>query len=711
LQQSLQEQITTLNHGIPINPSSPKQVSTAIFGAPQSATKSILQQAATSIELSPQQRRMAQLILQYRGVILQQQPPKRMASSTTSTAVVAAVADSKNEPEESTTAAASSSSPPPSSNYQQPPAIASHEQVVESLFGPKSQMHEYWKEPLKRLSRSSARTLLTQLDPQHCPMGYDPNSQRKGTTTTTTAAAVAKKGTFLHFCQTQKKLYPECVILVRCGDFYETYGLDAVMLVEHVGLNPMAGKCKAGCPYRNIQSTVDALTQEGLSVAVYEEVGSVSSTQKLKTRLLTQIVSPACPTYLYDKNWLLGNNGGSGAAALEGLPPSRPCVGIVHTAAGYHFVEVSLEAQSIQYSERLTPEAVACRLAAYPPADPLLYIPTVTEYDEQIQGGGIYNFPFLPQRSTYNTNEDRGGYRLQPKVLSPHLVRDATSDADRYIPTIVETLLQLNERRQETSSASSSSSYPQRPTTMDDFTITTTTSSGITTNPLYVETANQLGLLKDPTIPSLISNVLDDAAPALARRFLQRYLLIPPPPNVAQAMSQVVDSLLQNHYALPPLTVPPIGKVLSLIRVGQASATIYGDLLQSLSTTLWLLQQEKDLLPVDALLVLCQHESGLTAERDSLLERCQQATEAMEAVISPVHHVDSYDHDDDDAVTEDPYVPLAFLERNESPWRGRVQPHVAQAAYERVQQAANELCRAVAEDFIVKDSSNQALIL
>jgi hypothetical protein len=256
---------------------------------------------------------------------------------------------------------------------------------------------------------------------------------------------------------------------------------------------------------------------------------------------------------------------------------------------------------------------------------------------------------------------------------------------------------------------------------MDDFTITTTTTSSssssqnsvTTTNPLYVETATQLGLLKDPTIPSLIANVLDDAAPALARRFLQRYLLVPPPPHVAQAMAQVVDSLMNDNHnvALPPLTVPPIGKVLSLIRVGQASASIYGDLCKSLSTTLWLLQpqqQKQDLLPVDALLVLCQHESGLPAERDSLLKRCEEAMEAMEAVISSVHHADAlYDDDhDDDAVMEDLYVPLTFLERNESPWRGRVQPHVAQAAYERVRQAANALCQAVAEDFIVEDSSN-----
>lgn len=32
------------------------------------------------------------------------------------------------------------------------------------------------------------------------------------------------------------------------------------MLVEYAGLNPMGNKAKAGCPYRNVQATLDGLT-------------------------------------------------------------------------------------------------------------------------------------------------------------------------------------------------------------------------------------------------------------------------------------------------------------------------------------------------------------------------------------------------------------------------------------------------------------------
>ena len=49
--------------------------------------------------------------------------------------------------------------------------------------------------------------------------------------------------------------------------FFLLAGVDALMLVAYAGLNPMGNKCKAGCPVRNIQATLDSLTSVDLSVA------------------------------------------------------------------------------------------------------------------------------------------------------------------------------------------------------------------------------------------------------------------------------------------------------------------------------------------------------------------------------------------------------------------------------------------------------------
>lgn len=62
------------------------------------------------------------------------------------------------------------------------------------------------------------------------------------------------------------------VLLTRVGEFYETYGVDAVMMMQHAGLNKMGQEIRAGCPRKNVQQTLDGLTGAGLTVAVYEEV-------------------------------------------------------------------------------------------------------------------------------------------------------------------------------------------------------------------------------------------------------------------------------------------------------------------------------------------------------------------------------------------------------------------------------------------------------
>ncbi len=699
--EELQQRIAQFNNGIPINVQSPKQVSLAVFGRPQSAAKGVLELAVVDHQLTSEKRQLAQLILECR-TSMQQRETRRSFSSTATSDSISTV----SRPQLFT--------------------ASTHEQIVDSLFDrPRSKLDEYWRDPLKLISRPVARELLKQLDATECPMGFDPTASPKKKAVVTVTAA-GKKGSFLAFCREQKRLYPQCVILTRMGDFYETFGIDAILLVEHVGLNPMGGKVKAGCPYRNVQATLNGLTDQGFSVAVYEEVGQTAS-NKLKTRVLSQIVSPASPTYLYDQNWLLGSDHDSGAA-LEQLPPSRPCVGIVHTAAGYHLAEVSLEERSVEYSERLTPEAVSCRLAAYPPAEPLVYIPSPTESVSS-------SLPFLPHSMRPSTNLKRdmveahfGGYRLRTVILPPHLIPTTDgSESERYINVIVEALLQWNEKRQDegnrdiiSSSRKPGSSISEKRLSHKDFTVS---QSFANTQPLYMETASQLGLLQDPAIPSLIAHVLDEAAPAATRRFLKRYLLVPPPPEVAQSMAKVVKSLLDDNSSnavLPRLTVPPLGKILSLVRAGQASATIYGELLHTIAVTRFVVSSPMHNLPVHALMTLCSHESGLVAEQESLALRCQQVMDVIEAIICPSHHVDDEilmlqnkvsQFTLEDPLTHYQYLPDAFVERNELTWRGRVQRVVAEQAYQKVEDAGHHLDAVIARDFIKGDDSNRGLIV
>lgn len=66
---------------------------------------------------------------------------------------------------------------------------------------------------------------------------------------------------------------------MQVGDFFEAYGVDAVLLVEYCGLNPMGGKAKAGCPKQNLQQTLDCLTSE-----VHSTIGSRAGDSFLDVR-------------------------------------------------------------------------------------------------------------------------------------------------------------------------------------------------------------------------------------------------------------------------------------------------------------------------------------------------------------------------------------------------------------------------------------------
>eukprot|EP00977_Amphora_coffeiformis_P025658 scaffold21117_cov170-Amphora_coffeaeformis.AAC.2 len=572
-----------------------------------------------------------------------------------------------------------------------------YEKKIHALFEDekKSKIHPFWKDVLLQLTRPSARSLIAQLS-SDCPMGYDPTAlpsdpllskSPEGSASTTT---VGKKGTFVGYVREQKEKHPDCIILCRCGDFYETFGVDAIMLIEHCGLNAMAGKAKAGCPICNIQATLNGLTEQGFRVAVYEESpdtdassgagSSGGSRSRLKSRYFSQMVDPASPIYLYDLS-LSGNT----ADTIDSAPAARPFCGVLSLAAGYTLVEVSWEERTARVSERLTAEAVACRLAAYPPADPLFYVPSPNEPDSS-------NLPFLPSRRELATAGC--GAKLRTRKLPPDLVKaGGPSEVERAKHIVVQAVLSL--------AGDDTENDTENRTTVDDFTLLSTETSF--TKPLYVETAQQLGLLQDRTIPPLLSYILPDAAPAATKRFLRRLLLTPPPPMKADALASLVVFFKERGPALPPLNVPPIGKVLSLLRAGQASAHVYGELLQTLESTVVVLERLKDTEPevIESLMAVLEYETEMKGDPESLRLRCAEARETIKAVVSPFHHPRESSGKSvfkDDTSDFGDCVPSAFFERNEV-WRRRVQPDVMRASYDQVAKAAEKLSKVVEEDF------------
>ena len=105
-----------------------------------------------------------------------------------------------------------------------------------------------------------------------------------------------------------KAKYPEAMLLFRVGDFYETYGEDAIKSSEVLGIvltrrsNGAAyGAEMAGFPHHALDTYLPKLVRAGLKVAVCEQLEDPKATKGLVKRGIVELVTPGVT---YDDNVL-----------------------------------------------------------------------------------------------------------------------------------------------------------------------------------------------------------------------------------------------------------------------------------------------------------------------------------------------------------------------------------------------------------------------
>jgi MutS domain I len=104
--------------------------------------------------------------------------------------------------------------------------------LIEHLMQPSSRIYPYWIDQLKRVTTRPAKNLLKQLVPDNV-IGH---LSGKGNAATP----------YIQQMIDAKNSHPDKLILFRVGEFYETNGVDAVILVNYLGLTPTGGKAEAG---------------------------------------------------------------------------------------------------------------------------------------------------------------------------------------------------------------------------------------------------------------------------------------------------------------------------------------------------------------------------------------------------------------------------------------------------------------------------------
>lgn len=98
---------------------------------------------------------------------------------------------------------------------------------------------------------------------------------------------------------TIKRKYPDALLLFRVGDFYETFGEDAIRAAGILGIvltkrrNGSASYVElAGFPYHSLDTYLPKLVRAGLRVAICDQLEDPKLTKKIVKRGVTELVTP-----------------------------------------------------------------------------------------------------------------------------------------------------------------------------------------------------------------------------------------------------------------------------------------------------------------------------------------------------------------------------------------------------------------------------------
>ncbi len=195
-----------------------------------------------------------------------------------------------------------------------------------------------------------------------------------------------------------KEKHPDAVLLFRVGDFYETFGEDAIRSAEILGItltkraNGAASFVElAGFPHHALDNYLPKLVRAGQRVAICEQLEDPKMTKKIVKRGITELVTPGVS---------LNDN------VLEHRENNfLACVHLDKKAAGIAFLDIStgefLTAEgSFEYIDKL--------LGNFSPKE-VLYESGTGKRFEELFGSKYYTFKL----DDWIFNEDTANERLQ----------------------------------------------------------------------------------------------------------------------------------------------------------------------------------------------------------------------------------------------------------------------------------------------------------
>ena len=132
-----------------------------------------------------------------------------------------------------------------------------------------------------------------------------------------------------------KAAHPDCVMLFRIGDFYETFHDDAKIVAEALGLTLTKrkdGVPLAGIPHHQLEPYLRRLSDRGFRVAVADQIEDAAQAKGVVQRAVTRVVTPG--TLVDDALMAAEHRSVLAAVALDHTRPERVGSALIEPATG-----------------------------------------------------------------------------------------------------------------------------------------------------------------------------------------------------------------------------------------------------------------------------------------------------------------------------------------------------------------------------------------
>ena len=112
------------------------------------------------------------------------------------------------------------------------------------------------------------------------------------------AKATKKETPLMTQYNTIKAKYPDALLLFRVGDFYETFGQDAVRTSQILGIvltkraNGEGHIELAGFPHHSVDSYMPKLVRAGIRVAICDQLEDPKTVKGIVKRGVTELITP-----------------------------------------------------------------------------------------------------------------------------------------------------------------------------------------------------------------------------------------------------------------------------------------------------------------------------------------------------------------------------------------------------------------------------------